>query len=141
MSVECFIDTNLFIYQLEALDGDKKAVADHIISAGIENRNACISFQVVQECLNTALRKAEIPLGTDEMRRYLGSVLAPLFRVPASISLYDRALGVQSRYRYGFYDALIIAAALDAGCARLLSEDMQDGQQIESLTIENPFAA
>ena len=141
MSVKCFLDTNLFIHQLEALDGDKTAVADRIISAGIENRNACISFQVVQECLNTALRKAEIPLSTDEMRAYLESVLAPLFRVRASIPLYNRALGVQARYRYGFYDALIIAAALDAGCTRLYTEDMQGGQRIEGLTIENPFAA
>ena len=139
MSVECFLDTNLFIYQLEALDEDKSVVADRIIRAGIENRNACISFQVVQECLNTALRKAEIPLSTDEMRAYLRSVLASLFRVPASISLYSRALDVQARYRYGFYDALIIAAALDAGCTRLYSEDMQDGQRIEGLVIENPF--
>ena len=140
MSVECFIDTNLFIYQLEASDERKSAAADHIIRKGIEIRNACISFQVVQECLNTALRKAEIPLSTDEMRHYLENVLAPLFRVPASIALYNRALDVQARYRYGFYDSLIVAAALDAGCTRLYSEDLQDGQRIEGLAIENPFS-
>jgi len=139
MSVECFIDTNLFIYQLEASDEHKSAAADHIIRKGIEIRNACISFQVVQECLNTALRKAEIPLSTDEMKYYLENVLAPLFRVPASLSLYHRALDIQARYRYGFYDSLIIAAALDAGCSRLYSEDLHDGQRIEGLTIENPF--
>ncbi len=140
MSVEYFIDTNLFIYQLEASDERKSATADHIIRKGIEIRNACISFQVVQECLNTALRKAEIPLSTDEMKHYLDNVLAPLFRVPASLSLYHRALDVQARYRYGFYDSLIVAAALDAGCNRLYSEDLQDGQRIEGLTIENPFS-
>lgn len=139
MSAECFIDTNLFIYQLEASDERKSATADHIIRKGIETHNACISFQVVQECLNTALRKAEIPLSTNETRNYLENVLAPLFRVPASISLYNRALDVQARYRYGFYDSLIVAAALDAGCSRLYSEDLQDGQRIEGLTIENPF--
>ena len=139
MSAECFIDTNLFIYQLEASDERKSATADHIIRRGIEMRNACISFQVVQECLNTALRKAEVPLSTDEMRHYLDNVLAPLFRVSASLSIYHRALDVQARYRYGFYDSLIVAAALDAGCTRLYSEDLQDGQRIEGLTIENPF--
>jgi len=139
MSAECFIDTNLFIYQLEALDERKFSTADHIIRQGIETRNACISFQVVQECLNIALRKAETPLSTDQTRSYLENVLAPLFRVPASISLYNRALDVQARYRYGFYDSLIVAAALDAGCTRLYSEDLQDGQRIEGLTIENPF--
>ena len=139
MSVECFIDTNLFIYQLEASDERKAATADRIIRKGLETRNACISFQVIQECLNTMLRKAEIPLSTDETKQYLDNVLAPLFRVPASLSLYRRALDLQTRYRYGFYDSLIIAAALDAGCTLLYSEDLQDGQRIEGLTIRNPF--
>lgn len=139
MSAENFIDTNLFVYQLEALDEHKSSTADRIIREGIETNNACISFQVVQECLNTALRKAEIPLSVDETRAYLENVLAPLFRVPASIPLYNRALDLQARYRYGFYDSLIVAAALDAGCVRLYSEDLQDGQKIEGLTIENPF--
>jgi predicted nucleic acid-binding protein len=136
MSAECFIDTNLFIYQLEASDESKSATADRIICKGIETRNACISFQVVQECLNI---KAEVSLSTDEAKQYLDHVLAPLFRVPASLSLYRRALDLQTRYRYGFYDSLVIAAALDAGCTRLYSEDLQDGQRIEGLTVENPF--
>jgi predicted nucleic acid-binding protein len=93
----------------------------------------------VQECLNIALRKAEIPLSTDETKHYLDDVLAPLYRVSASNSLYRRALDLQARYRYGFYDSLIIAAALDAGCTLLYSEDLQDGQRIEGLTIRNPF--
>jgi predicted nucleic acid-binding protein len=139
MSAECFIDTNLFIYQLEASDERKSATADRIIRKGIETRNACISFQVVQECLNTVLRKAEIPLSTDETKQYLDNVLAPLYRVPTSLSLYRHALDLQTRYHYGFYDSLVIAAALHVGCTRLYSEDLQDGQRIEGLTIENPF--
>src|SRR5215203_4046744 len=83
MSAECFIGTNLFIYQLEASDERKAATADRIIRKGIQSHNACISFQVVQECLNTVLRKAEIPLSTDETKQYLDNVLVPLYRVPA----------------------------------------------------------
>jgi predicted nucleic acid-binding protein len=60
---------------------------------------------------------------------------------PAHPGLYHRALDIQARYRYGFYDALIIAAALSDGCSRLYSEDFQDGQRIEGLTIVNPFSA
>lgn len=141
MSAESFIDTNLFIYQLEALDERKASVADHIIRRGIETGDACISFQVVQECLNTALRKAEIPLTTGEMRTYLETVLAPLYQVPSSMALYQRSLDIQARTRYSFYDALIIAAALEAGCTRLYSEDLQPGQRIDGLTIENPFSS
>ena len=70
---------------------------------------------------------------------FLQQVLVPLWRISPSQALYDRALDLQARYRFGFYDALIIAAALDAGCTRLYSGALQDGQQIEGLTIENPF--
>lgn len=141
MNAERFFDTNLFIYQLEGLDQRKAELADRLIRQGIERGTACISFQVVQECLNTALRKAEIPLTPAQMQSYLEAVLAPLYRISASLGLYRRALDIQTRYRYGFYDALIIAAALEAGCSRLYSEDLQGGQQIEGLTIVNPFEA
>lgn len=141
MNAEAFIDTNVFIYRLERLDERKAAIAEEIIREGIETGNACVSFQVVSETLNTVLRKAEIPLDSDSAREYLESVLAPLYRVPATIDLYHRAIDVQARYRYGFYDAMIIAAALSEGCSRLYTEDLQAGQRIEGLTIVNPFDA
>ena len=139
MSAESFIDTNVFVYQLERLDVRKADVADELIEQGIDTQSACISFQVVQECLNTALRKAEIPLTEDEMGRYVTDVLAPLYRVQPDIRLYQNALYIRSRYRYSFYDALIIAAAVEAGCKTLYSEDMTHAQQIEGVTIVNPF--
>ena len=139
MSVESFLDTNLFVYQLEAGDDHKATVADDLIRRGIASGTACISFQVVQECLNTIHGKAELPLGLEDTRRYLDAVLKPLWLVMPTTTLYQHALDLQARYRYGFYDSMIIAAALGAGCTRLYSEDMQHGQQIERLVIENPF--
>ena len=140
MNADYFIDTNIFIYQIEVLDEKKSAKANSIIRRGVETGCGCISFQVIQECLNTVLRKAEIPLNAAQTRDYLDNVLAPLYQVPATLELYRRALDIQSRYRYGFYDALIIAAALDAGCTVLYSEDIQNGQQIEGLTVRDPFS-
>lgn len=139
MRVECFLDTNLFVYQIESVDQRKALIADRIIGEAVSSGNACVSFQVVQECLNTFTRKAEIRLGPDQMREYLDAVLAPLLRVESSIDLYKKAIEIQARYGYSFYDALIIAAALNAGCTRLFTEDMQHGQRIEGMTIENPF--
>ena len=141
MSVDRFLDTNVFVYQLEGRDVRKADIARDLIRQGIESGNACISFQVVQECLNTALRKALVPLGGHEMRRYLDSVLAPLLRVQPSLRLYHASLDIQSRYRFAYYDALIVASALDAGCATLYSEDMQHRQRIEGLTVVDPFRA
>ncbi len=139
MPANRFLDTNIFVYHLEGLHTEKGREANRIIRDGLASGSACISYQVVQECLNTALRKSEIPLDSDGVRNYLDKVLAPLVQVTATIGLYHRALDVQTRYRFGFYDALIVAAALEGGCSHLLSEDLQHGQQIEQLRIENPF--
>lgn len=141
MSVESFIDTNVFIYPLEKADARRFMIADTIIREAIATGSACTSFQVVQECLNTMLRKASIPLDTAGMRDYLDIVLLPLVRVPASADLYRRSLEVRERYGFSFYDALIVAAALEAGCTRLWSEDLQHGQRIGVLQVENPFRA
>ncbi len=139
MSVDLFIDTNVLIYQLDTRDARKHAIAERIVSEALANENACISFQVIQECLNTLLRKAQITLDAAATRAYLDTVLAPLYRVHASLALYRRALELQQRWQFSFYDSVIVAAALEAGCKRLLSEDLQHGQRIESLRIENPF--
>jgi len=139
MSAEDFIDTNVFIYHLDASDPRKQAIAERIIRQALTGGNACISYQVIQECLNTALRKAQVTLDIAQGRAYLETVLAPLLRVSASVALYRRALEVQARWGFGFYDSLIVAAALAAGCTRLLSEDLQHGQRIETLTIHDPF--
>lgn len=139
MSAEVFIDTNVFIYHLDRSDARKHRIAERIVRDALAGANACISFQVVQECLNTVLRKALVPLAPEAARAYLDAVLVPLLAVPASAALYRRALDVQTRWRFSFYDSLIVASALSAGCTRLLSEDLQHGQAIESLVIENPF--
>lgn len=141
MSVESFLDTNIFVYQLERLDSRKADIADELIAHGIETQTACISFQVIQECLNTAIRKAEVPLSEGEMRKYMMDVLVPLYRVQPDLRLYDKSLQVRFRYRFGFYDSLIVAAAIEAGCETLFTEDLSHGQQIEGVTIVNPFRA
>lgn len=139
MSVRVFLDTNVFIYQLDASDARKHKIAERLVREALESDRACISYQVVQECLNTVLRKAEVALDARGARAYLDAVLLPLLKVSASAALYQRALDIQSRWRFGFYDSLIIASALGAGCDTLLTEDLQHGQVIETLTISNPF--
>jgi predicted nucleic acid-binding protein len=139
MSAEFFIDTNVFIYHLDNTDARKHAVAERIVGDGLATSNACISYQVVQECLNVVLRKAQVPLSTEAARRYLDAALLPLMQLGASESLYHRALDVQARWRFGLYDSLIVATALSCGCRTLLSEDLQHGQRLEGLTVVDPF--
>ena len=139
MPAEAFIDTNVLVYHVDDTDPRKSDIAHALIREAIGTGNACISYQVVQEFLNTMVHKAEQPLSREDAHTYLAEILTPLCRVFASIPLYQNALDIQARYRFGFYDSLIVAAALSAGCTQLLTEDLQDGQPIEGLEIRNPF--
>lgn len=134
-----FIDTNVFVYLFDETDDRKRTIAGRIIKTALENRTACISHQVVQETLNVVTRKLPSPMTAENAQRFLMQVLAPLWQIMPNVAFYRRGLEVQARYGFSFYDSLIIAAALESGCTCLYSEDLQHGQQIEGLTIENPF--
>ena len=133
-----FIDSSVFVYLFDETDDRRREAAERIVDSALQNHDASISFQVVQETLNVLTRTLPTPMTAEGAKNLLRQVLVPLWRVSPSQALFDRALDLQTRYRYGFYDLLIIAAALDAGCTLLYSEDLQDGQRIEGLTIRNP---
>jgi predicted nucleic acid-binding protein len=134
-----FIDSNVFLYLFDEANPRKRQTAEGLIHTALETGTAVVSFQVIQQTLDVITRKVETPATPEEVRRFMDQVLVPLWRIMPRQVLYHRTLDIQARYRYGFYDALIIAAALGAGCTRLHSEDLQHGQQIDGLTIESPF--
>ena len=136
-SPDDFIDSNVLVYMLDSTDLDKRELAVRLVSRLVDDESGCISFQVVQETLNVITGKMGIAHET--VLEFMDDTLIPLWQIDPKTELYLRALDVQARYGYSFYDSLIIAAALEAGCTRLYSEDMQHGQRIEGLTIENPF--
>jgi predicted nucleic acid-binding protein len=109
MSAEFFIDSNVFIYHLDTTDRRKHDIAGAIIREALRTGNACISSQVVQECLNVVLRKPASALEPPAAREYLDAVLIPLMQITPSEALYQRALDVRARWRFSFYDSL-------AGC-------------------------
>ena len=134
-----FLDSNVLIYMFDEAAPEKQEVARGRVAQALVANDAVISFQVVQETLNTITRKIRVPLTADQAALFLAETLVPLWQVNPSTELYRKGLEIHARYRYGFYDSLIVAAALEAGCQRLYSEDFQHGQQIGPLTIENPF--
>jgi predicted nucleic acid-binding protein len=136
-----FLDSNVFVYLFDPTDPAKRSVAMSLVNESLSQGNASISFQVVQETLNVITTRIELAATIEEARGFLNRVLMPLCKILPSESLYDHALSLRKRYRYAFYDSLIIAAALEGGCTRLLSEDLQYGQRIEGLTIVDPFRA
>ncbi len=134
-----FLDSNVLVYLFDEEPGDpKRKVAQELFSSALDGE-AVVSFQVVQEVLNV-LTRGDAPRATpEEATEILRDMLAPIWQIEPSTVLYASALTIRGRYQYSFYDSLIIAAALEAGCTRLYSEDLQHGQRIERLTIVNPF--
>ena len=139
MSGADFLDSNILVYLFDPADARRKGIAERLVSRAHHEGTAIVSFQVVQETLNVLTRKLRPAMSREDARLALQNVLVPLWRVQPSAALYGRALDLQERYKFSFYDALIVAAALEAGCPRLLSDDLQLGQRIEGLTIKNPF--
>ena len=137
MSAEDFLDTNVFVYLFDETAPDKRQRAEALVRRSLDEGSGCISYQVVQETLNVVTRK--LGARPASARLLLDDVLVPLWRVNPSRSLYARGLRLHGQLGFSFYDSLIVAAALEAGCRRLYSEDLHHGQQVEQLTILNPF--
>ena len=133
MSASAFFDTNVFVYTV-VQDDPRSQQAEDLIAEG-----GTVSVQVLYEFAEVARRKAKMPW--DEIRFAIENIKAlcpdPL---PITVDTHGEALAIAERYSYRIYDALIVAAALEARCTTLYSEDMQDGQVIDGrLTIRNPF--
>ena len=134
MNGKVFFDTTILIYAISA--GDRRAdIAEGLLAAG-----GNLSVQVLNEFAAVAKRKlkmswSEVAEALDAVR-VLCEPAAPL-----TVEIHEAALRIAERYGYHLYDALILAAALDAGCAVLYTEDMQDGQKVGGLTIRNPFVS
>ena len=101
-------------------------------------KGGVISVQVLNEFASVANRK--LAMGWDEITNVLQDIRSLCEVVPLSVQSHDTGLGLASRYGFSLYDAMIVASALESGCSTLLSEDFQDGLQVEGkLTIRNPF--
>ena len=137
MSADDFLDTNILVYSVDRRFPEKRERAAELVAKSVDDRTGCISYQVVQETLNVLTTKLATP--PERLQLMMDDVLIPLWQVNATAGLYRDAISLQSQYGFSFYDSLIIAAALEAGSTRLYSEDLQHGQQIQQLTILNPF--
>lgn len=138
MNDKYFLDTNVIVYSFDPNFSNKQYIAQHLIRNALTGQG-CISYQVVQEFFNVATRKFKTPLSLKDCKIYLNDVLEPLCEIFPSIEFYSHALQIREQRQYSLYDSLIITAALQSNCTILYSEDMQHGQDINQLTITNPF--
>ena len=135
-----FLDTNIFVYSFdEKAPREKREKARFLIRSALEQQEGVVSFQVVQEFLNTATRKLPHILTSEDAGDYLRAVLMPLCTVYPEEELYREALNIHYKTKIFFYDSLIVASAISTGCKTLYSEDLQHGRALSGLHIRNPF--
>ena len=127
-----FVDTNVLLY-LISTDAGKSQRAETLLAGGV-----VISVQVLNEFANVARRKHS--LDWQELQQVLGSIAVFCDVRGLTLATHQRGLALASRYQLSVYDAMIAAAALDAGCDTLMSEDFQTGIRLGgSLVVVNPF--
>jgi predicted nucleic acid-binding protein len=131
---KAFIDSNVVLYLLSA-DEKKANRAEDVISKGV-----IISVQVLNEVANVSRRK--LKMSWHEIHELLNGLRLVCAVKALTVETHLRGLAVAERHGVSIYDAMIIAAALEAGCSILFSEDMQDGLKIDrQLQIRNPFSS
>ena len=134
MSGSFFLDTNVLVYAYSGTDPAKSPLAQALCAAN----GAWLSTQVMIEFVNVSHRKFKKswPVIQQEVQKFPQDFLIH----PTTPATILRGIQVAQRYGFSWFDALIVAAALECGCDTLYSEDLQHGQLIDStLRVVNPF--
>jgi predicted nucleic acid-binding protein len=129
---DVFFDSNVLLYLLSG-DAIKASRAEELLGA-----RGVISIQVLNEFVAVAVRKALLKF--HEIREILSTIRGLCTIRPVDIGTHELALDLSEQRHFSIYDALIVAAALQAQCTVLYTEDLQHNQRIGGLTIRNPFA-
>ena len=125
-----FFDTNVLLYLITV---DVKAEkAEALLKSG-----GVVSVQVLNEFASVSSRKYK--LTWLEVREALSTIRAGCEVIPLTVEIHESALAIIEKYGFSFYDSLILAAAAQAKCRTVYSEDMQNGQVVQGVTIRNPF--
>ncbi len=136
MTAPVFVDTNVFIYALDEADPKKQQMARDWRAELWKSRAGRTSFQVLQEFYVNVRKKW--PASANAARAEVRDLLT-WHPVAVNAELLERAWKMQDRYQLSFWDALIVAAAKASSCGYLLTEDLQADQNLDGVTIINPF--
>lgn len=133
-----FIDTNVLVYLRDSTESGKQAAAAEWMARLWDTGRGRLSVQVLQEYYVTVTAKLDPGLPAVDAREDVVALRSwrPL---EASLELLENAWSAQDRYGFSFWDALIVAAARRLGCGVLLTEDLQDGQELDGLVVRSPF--
>ena len=136
MTGPCFVDANVFIYVRDARDPGKQARAAEWIEALWDQQLGRTSTQALAEAYSVATRK--LGIAPDSAWHYLERYFSWKPH-PIDEAVLRRAHEIERRYRVSWWDSTIVAAAQLQDCQLLLTEDLQDGAKLGSVTVRNPF--
>jgi predicted nucleic acid-binding protein len=138
MTGRTFVDTNVLIYAHDVDAGAKHQTAQAILRELWSERTGTLSIQVLQEFYVNVTRKIPRPISRQSARMVVTTYTAwCVDTTPAEIAT---AFQIEDASKIGFWDALIVASALKSGAERIVSEDLNAGQLIAGILVENPFA-
>ena len=140
MSDKVFFDTNVLVYAFDKSEPEKGIIARQLISDFGTDGNLVLSTQVLQEFYVVVTKIGKLMLSREEAENIVNE-FAEFPLVQVDMAIISRAMKRHQSKIFSFWDSLIVEAALKLGCSQLLSEDMQDGLVIHSMTIRNPFAS
>ena len=133
-----FFDTNTLVYAYDRHDPAKRTRALNLMADAMASEKGVVSAQVLSEFFNTVTRRIPNPLTGQEAQEVVTQIaILPVVEIDSY--LVQRAIGTCIRYQRSYWDALIVAAAERAACARILSEDLNPGQSYNGIPVVNPF--
>lgn len=139
MSAKVFIDTNVLVYLFDDSEPKKRDKARRRLEAAHEGHDLVVSTQVLQE-LFVALTRGSSPIAPQDIAAQAVRQVAALTVVQIDAPLIFAAIEARQRLQLSFWDALIVSAAVEAGCQTILTEDLSDGHELDGVRVENPFA-
>ncbi len=140
MNDKVFFDTNVLVYAFDKSEPEKGTIAKRLIRDFGSEGNIVLSTQVLQEFYVT-VTKANKDMLTKEKAEEVVNDFAEFPLVQVDRIIISRAMKRHQSDAFSFWDSLIVEAALQSGCSKLLSEDIHNGLMINSLAISNPFVS
>ena len=132
-----FIDSNFFIYLFDKGEKKKRQHCSKLLVKLESTHSIVISTQVIKEISSVLLRKFQYPVS--DLKIFIGQLEKfEVAETPATV--IQKGLDILSSYQLSFWDSIICATAASANCRLIISEDMQDGQEILGMKIQSPFS-
>jgi predicted nucleic acid-binding protein len=140
MTDRIFFDTNIAVYLFDTSEKEKHFRINDLLSEHIGKFSLCISSQVVNEFVIITTGRIKNPISFEKQKEILKFLKIIFVISPLTVDTSQTAVDLKLKYRFSYWDCLILASALENGCSVIYSEDMQHNQVIEGkLRIINPF--